>query len=996
MKIFEDIINKSCNTYSNINITFLEEYIEKYKNDKVLIITSNIATAEMLFTNLKKTKIHLYLQEDLVYQGISLSKELKINNAKLLNNLANSKVIITNVTGFLDQLPSIKNIQKNGLLLQKNSTINLNELINYLNDNGYQRTSVVESGGFFAIRGLVFDIGFDNNYGIRIILDDDKVLEIKKFYYLNQLTFDKIPELELMPLALEGDSNLFELYKPDKCLLFNEMQIKEKLNLLIDSEYNLNNADLLLNTGKIVMNEYIGENDIGITKIKFNSNDLNSLIKNKQKIIFNISKEQLPKIDKIFENYQIINHSSTNLSKINVIYNGFCDDFIYNNVIYVNLEKNLALKQNRPKIASNNIKFSFTVGDYVVHERYGIGQFIELTQLVINGKSREYLKIAYYGSEKLYVPVEKIKYLSKFTAIGDIRPRLNKIMNNEWEKTKARVKTYVKEVSKEIIKYAALRKSKPGLVYTESKDLEDAFSLDCPFILTEDQEAAWSDIKKDMESSIIMDRLICGDVGFGKTEIAFRAAFKAIASGYQVMYLCPTTVLAKQQFIKAKARFANFAINIEMYDRTVNKTKSLKIIENLINKKIDFIIGTHRLLSKDVNFNNIGLVIVDEEQRFGVELKEKIKMLREEVDIISLSATPIPRTLQMSLVGLKDLSIINTPPLERLPVLTYVLPYNEFLIKDVVENEMQRGGQIFYLQNKIIKIEDTYSRLKKILPNARITYIHGQDYKPNIENRLTQFINLEYDVLIATTIIETGVDIPNANTIIVENAENLGLGQLYQLKGRVGRSNQQAYAYLLFGRNKILSDEASARLNSIKQLSSLGSGIEIAKRDLAIRGAGDILGRKQAGFINAIGIDLYNKMLEQELNKDEELKQEVYDKPLLNIATNVLNQYSDDPKIKLLMHELINKINDLSTYLLVKNEFSDRFGKVNKDLDDYFLSLWFEELAREKGIINLNETPTLYELIWPNKNIKLLKKDYFSILKLIEFLNSYENKGVMK
>lgn len=990
MNIFNNLIEQKLSSYSNVNMTFLKEYINYYQNNKILIITSNISAAEQLAIVLKELKPELYLQEDLIYQGINLSEELKIKNIDFFKKINNKKIIITNTTGFMDNLPSNKLIEENSFPLEVDTVINLNKLMTFLNEKGYQRTSVVEAGGFFAIRGLVIDIGIDTENGIRIILDDDQILEIKKFNYSNQITFEKINQIMLMPLVVNGDSNLFNIYKPDNCILFNELQIKEKIKLLFESGYNTTNADLLKKTNYISINEYIGENDIGITKIDFRLENISSLKNYKQKLILNTSRNKLKKINQIFDDYQILNNVSQHLSNVNVIFNAFVDNFIYNNVVYINLEiVDQISKKTKTKELSNDNNFilSFDVGNYVVHERYGIGQFDGLVELTVNGKNKEYLKILYHGSEKLYVPAEKIKYLNQFIPVGDIKPRLNKIMNNEWEKTKARVKVYLQEVSKEIIKYAALRKSKKGLVYKKYKDLEEAFSADCPFILTKDQDSAWQNIQDDMGSDIIMDRLVCGDVGFGKTEIAFRAIFKAIVNGYQVMYLCPTTVLARQQYLKACTRFANFAVNIKMYDRTIKKSESSKILTDLANQKIDLIVGTHRLLGENVKFNNIGLVIIDEEQRFGVELKEKIKALRAEIDIISLSATPIPRTLQMSLVGIKDISIINTPPLLRLPVLSYVLPYNEYLIKDVVENELQRGGQVFYLQNKIINMEETYNRLKKLLPKARITYIHGRDNKASVEDKLLKFINFEYDILIATTIIETGVDIPNVNTIIVENAENLGLGQLYQLKGRVGRSSKQAYAYLLIAKNKILSDEAAARLNSIKQLSALGSGVEIAKRDLAIRGAGNILGKEQAGFINSIGINLYNKMLEKELTQAHE-EEIIYDKPLLNIATNVLNDYSDDPKIRLLMHELVNKIKDLNTYILVKGEFEDRFGPVNEALNDYCLSLWFEELARSKGIIDIKESATTYELILKNERIKLLKKEYNNIIKLIEFLNN--------
>lgn len=448
-------------------------------------------------------------------------------------------------------------------------------------------------------------------------------------------------------------------------------------------------------------------------------------------------------------------------------------------------------------------------------------------------------------------------------------PKLNSLNSKEWQKKKEKIKEKTREIAKKLIKVQAERDSKIGFKYKEDTLEQIEFENDFEYNETQDQKRAIEDVKKDMEGPHPLDRLICGDVGFGKTEIAMRAAFKAVDNGKQVAYLAPTTVLTRQHFYTFKERFEKYGVRVELLNRFVNEAKQKTILDGLKKGYVDIVIGTHRILSKDIVFKDLGLLIVDEEQRFGVEHKERIKMLKSMVDVLTLTATPIPRTLQMALSGLRDLSLIETPPKNRLPIQTYVLESNDSVIREAINREMGRGGQVFYLLNRISELDHIRSKIHKLVPKAKIGLIHGKMEKEEIENELVQFLDKNYDILICTTIIETGIDIPNANTLIIERADILGLSQLYQIRGRVGRGERLSYAYLMYDKNKIITSNAAKRLEAIKEFTELGSGYKIAMRDLAIRGSGDILGSEQSGYIDAVGMDLYMKLLNEAINEEK-------------------------------------------------------------------------------------------------------------------------------
>ena len=591
-----------------------------------------------------------------------------------------------------------------------------------------------------------------------------------------------------------------------------------------------------------------------------------------------------------------------------------------------------------------------TVGDFVVHYDYGIGQYVGLKTMELSKEKRDYLHIIYANDEALYVPMDQIDMVLKYSSHDGMHPKLTKLGGKQWSKTKASVRMKIKDLSDRLIQLYAKRQQSVGFSFAKDTDMQVAFERDFQYTTTKDQERAIIDTKHDMELERPMDRLICGDVGFGKTEVALRASFKAVLNQKQVLYLVPTTVLARQHYYTFKDRFEKYGANIALLSRFISPKKQKETLEHLKKGYVDVVIGTHRLLSGDVKFKDLGLLIIDEEQRFGVEHKEKIREIRVNVDTLTLSATPIPRTLQMSMMGLKDLSMIETPPLNRYPVQTYVVERHEALVKEAITREIARGGQVFYLFNQVLGIEGMVYKLQKLVPEARIAYAHGQMNKDQLENVLSDFIDHEYDVLVSTTIIETGVDIPNTNTLIIHDADKLGLSQLYQIRGRVGRSDRIAYAYLLYDAHKNINDEAKKRLNAIQDFTALGSGFKIAMRDLSIRGAGDVLGSEQSGFIDSVGIELYMKLLEEAITgvSLDKPKETAIDE--IFAARHVDPNYVSQDSVRIEIHKRIAELNRFSDVEDLRTELQDRFGALDADLLLYMYEKLFKKLSAKLGV----------------------------------------------
>ena len=587
-----------------------------------------------------------------------------------------------------------------------------------------------------------------------------------------------------------------------------------------------------------------------------------------------------------------------------------------------------------------------------------------------NGLNKDYLQLEYKGGDKLYIPVEKIDMISKYSSKEGYEPKLNKLGTSEWTKIKLKAKTRAKDIADKLLKLFALRQMQKGFKFSNDDENQIQFDKEFPYEETSDQLKVWEEIKKDMESPHPMDRLLCGDVGYGKTEIAFRAAFKAILSGKQVALLCPTTILSNQHYQNALERFKSFPVNIRLVNRFITPKKFKETVKDLKEGKVDFVIGTHRLLNDEIVYKDLGLLIFDEEQRFGVTHKEKIKNLKTNIDVLTLSATPIPRTLQMSLSGIRSLSTIETPPNNRYPVQTYVVSYNKKLIKDAIYKELSRNGQVFLLYNRIDSMNSKLEEVKQLVPDAKIVCANGRMNKTELEDIMLKFINHEFDVLLCTTIIETGIDIPNANTLIVIDADKFGLSQLYQLRGRVGRTNKIAYCYLMYDNSRILSEIAHKRLNAIKEFTELGSGLSIARRDLSLRGAGDFLGSEQAGFVDSVGIELFTQMLKQEIDKLKgiEVNEEVDTQPLIEVDTYIDDNYVKEEELKIEIHKKINEIDSYDKLLSVQKELEDRFGKISDKLLIYMYEEWFESLANKLKIKKVKQTNNTVEMML-NKEI---------------------------
>lgn len=605
-------------------------------------------------------------------------------------------------------------------------------------------------------------------------------------------------------------------------------------------------------------------------------------------------------------------------------------------------------------------------GDYVVHEYQGIGQFLELQTLEVDGIHRDYLKIAYFGNEILYVPLGQFQLVRKYLGKEGLKPRLSHLHTKDWENTKKRIKERINDLANRLFNLYVERNKIEGYAFQKDDEFQEQFEKSCPFVLTHDQQKTVDEIKKDMTSSHPMDRLLCGDVGFGKTEVAFRAIFKAILSGKQVAMLCPTTLLARQHYERALERFAGFDVRIAIFSRLISDKKQKEYIKEIAKGNIHLVIGTHRLLSKEIVFKDLGFLVIDEEQRFGVEQKERLKELKSNIDVLTLSATPIPRTLQISMLGVRSFSLINTAPQERMPIQTYVIPYKREIVKELVERELGRGGQVFYLHNEVETIYECANRLQKMMPDVKIGVGHGQMTRNDIEDVMIKFYNGELDLLVCTSIIENGIDIPNANMIIVEKCENYGLSQLYQIKGRVGRSNRIAYAYLMYEENKVLNEKAAKRLQAIQDFTELGSGYKIAQRDLMIRGAGDILGPEQAGFIDSIGLDMYIKLLNEAVKEkiDDSIgeeKGEIETNLSLTIDAFIPKEYAcDSDKIELYQEILSASNSDSLARIKIKTK--DVFGTLPSEVDLLFVKRNVDLLLKESGIAEVKENPHNLEI----------------------------------
>lgn len=649
-----------------------------------------------------------------------------------------------------------------------------------------------------------------------------------------------------------------------------------------------------------------------------------------------------------------------------------------------NKKKSKALKAN------DILNYSdIEIGDYVVHENNGIGIYKGISQIEVNNTKKDYFVIEYMGNDKVFVPVDQMDLVSKYIGNKGDKPKLSTLGSNQWKKAKQKAKKAVDEIAEDLVELYAKRSKLKGHAFSKDtawqKEFEDSFIYE----ETESQLRSINEIKEDMEEEKPMDRLLCGDVGYGKTEVALRAAFKAIMDGFQVCFLVPTTILARQHYKTMLERYKDFPVDCRMLSRFVSKKDQDKTIKDLKSGKVDIIIGTHRILSKDIKFKKLGLLIIDEEQRFGVRHKDKMKKLKENLDVLTLSATPIPRTLQMSLTGIRDMSTLDEPPERRMPVNTYVLEYDNEIIKRAIDKELDRDGQVYFVYNRVTNIEKIYNHLKDLVPEANIAIAHGQMSAKSLEKIMEDFIKGEIDILLSTTIIETGMDIQNVNTIIVYDSDMMGLSQLYQLKGRIGRSSRSSYAYFTYQKGKVLTEIGEKRLKSIKDFSDFGSGYKIAMRDLELRGAGNILGESQSGQVEAIGYDLYVKFLQQAINKasgkeeDDYKFNDVYID--LKIDAYIPESYIEDPGQKIEMYTRISKIDNLEDYSLIVEDLIDRYGDLPVMVDNIMYVSLIKSLADKLGFEEIREVKDQIKLSYNDRN-------KFSFEQLSQINERYEGE----
>ena len=1010
-----------------LSYLYVSRLFEKKKKN-IIVLLSTLYEANSFYSGINSYEKNTYLfpmDDFITSQALAISPELKTTRIDTLETLKNKKgIIVTNLMGYLKYLTDQSVQEKMNIVLKKGDEINREKLIEILDKLDYKRDTIVTTTGEYAVRGFVIDIFITlEEHPIRVEFFGNTIESIRYFDESSQMSIKEIEEIKLVTngeIKTDKKSSLLDYAKDAIVVTIDEARIKANYEKLEEEMFEFRVAKDLpkdtrfmfsldeINPKENIYINFIDNYTKGTNTLNLISKEVPNFHSNFDKlkeqteiwhrqgykIIFYLSKESQVKIIK-----ELITVPIT----IEPIY--LSQGFIVDKTVVIS--ENDIEKVNKEKVKYRNsykigtkIKDlnSLNKGDYVVHMAHGIGIYNGIKTLTKRGLAKDYIEILYADNDKVYVPVEKMNTILKYTSKDGFKPKINKLNSTSWAKTKRAVEKKIKDISEELLKLYAERKALKGDVY-QTYDMETDFANNFLYTPTKDQDKAIKEIDQDLKDQVPMDRLLCGDVGFGKTEVAFRAMFKTVLNNHQVLYLCPTTILSKQQYKNAQERFKDYPIEIGLLNRFTSQKETKRILEGLEKGTIDIVFGTHRLLSNDVKFKKLGLLIVDEEQRFGVTHKEKIKKFKTDVNVLTLSATPIPRTMKMAMSGLRDLSIIDTPPVNRYPIQTYVLEENDLIIKDAIYKELARKGQIFILYNNIDKLDSIVSHIKSLVPEARIISAHGRMNKIELENVMQDFIDFKYDILVCTTIIETGIDIPNTNTLIIYNADRFGLSQLYQIRGRVGRSNKIAYAYLLYDKSKMLNDIAIKRLDAIKEFTELGSGYRIAMRDLAIRGAGDILGSEQAGFVDSVGINLYMQMIEEEMKrlKGEEVKEDETKESLVDVSTHISDEYTTDDEIKIEIHQKINEVDSMESLKKVKEELEDRFGKVNETMIIYMYEEWFEKLARSLNITRVTQTERFVEIELPEELSSNIKADKlflesYNINPNLKF--AYQNKRI--
>ena len=1008
-------------------------------------------------------KVYSYPAKDLLFFQADIHGNLLIRQRmKVIKALLEEKelTVVTSIDGCMDFLESLGKIKEQLIHYESDSTVDIEQLKNQLVALGYERVGQVEMPGQFSVRGGIVDIYcLTEENPWRIELWGDEIDSIRSFDPESQRSLENLEELTIYP-AVEhiGDKDMvsfLDYFPEERTIIFlDEPNRLTEKGGAVEEEYkqsrmhreekgSRNLPENWLCSFEQLQKELNKRNCISVCALEpkqagwkvrekfylevksisaYNNSfellvkDLHQYKKQGYRIaLLSGSRTRAERLAKDLQEEGLAAFYGQDYDReicpgeIMVVYGHAKKGFEYPLIKFAVMTESDIFGQEQKKKKKKNYSGSriqdfaeLSIGDFVVHEKHGLGIYRGIEKVEVDRIVKDYIKIEYRGGSNLYIPATQLDCLQKYSgADASKAPKLNKLGTQEWNKTKSKVRGAVKNIAKELVELYAVRQEKEGYVCGPDTVWQREFEEMFPYEETEDQLSAIEDAKRDMESTRIMDRLICGDVGYGKTEVALRAAFKEVQESRQVAYLAPTTILAQQIYNTFVQRMKEFPVRVELLCRFRTPAQQKKAIEDLKKGQVDVIIGTHRILSKDVQFKNLGLLIVDEEQRFGVTHKEKIKQLKKDVDVLTLTATPIPRTLHMSLIGIRDMSVLEEPPMDRMPIQTYVMEYDEETVREAINRELRRGGQVYYVYNRVTDIADVALRIAKLVPDARVDFAHGQMSERELENVMYSFVNGDIDVLVSTTIIETGLDISNVNTMIIHDSDRYGLSQLYQLRGRIGRSNRTAYAFLMYRKNVMLKETAEKRLAAIREYTDLGSGFKIAMRDLELRGAGNLLGAQQHGHMNAVGYDLYCKMLNEAVKEAKGIHtMEDFETSVdLNVDAYIPDSYISNEFQKLDIYKRIAGIETQQDYDDMLEELLDRFGEPGKAVLNLLAIAKLKAIAHQGYVTEIKQTGktvrfTLYEKARLNtEGFPALMQKY---RRGLQFKNEQEPKFILE
>ena len=976
--------------------------------------------------------VYLYPAKDLLfYQADLRGKYLMKQRMEVFQAMMEQEnvTVVTSFDGFMDALLPLHMVRERICVFKLGDMVDFEQLKHDMVSLGYDREEEISGPGQFAVRGGILDIyPLTEEVPIRIELWGDEIDSIRTFDVESQRSIENLEQISIYPASDFPEEeakrvSFLDYFDLDKTILF----LDEPVRLIetgegvaaefvqaqanrMESGYDVSDEEMKLFTAKEVADKMSHFHCVAFSALEMKCKEL------KAQEVFHLQSKSVNPYNNSFElltrdlkrlkrtGYRVVLLSGSrtrakrlaedlrdyNLSsfysedverevgegEILVTYGHVTEGYEYPMLKFMVISetdifgKTKKKKKRKTYEGQKILNFAeLKAGDYVVHENHGLGIYQGIEKIEIDKVAKDYMKISYAGGGNLYIPATQLDLIQKYASADAKKPKLNRLGGQEWNKTKSRVRGAIKEIAKDLVELYAARQQKAGFVYGEDTVWQREFEEMFPFEETEDQLLAIEAVKRDMESTKIMDRLICGDVGYGKTEIAIRAAFKAVQENKQVVYLVPTTVLAQQHYNTFMQRMKEFPVRVDLMCRFRSSAQQKKTVEDTKRGLVDIIIGTHRVLSDDLEFKDLGLLIIDEEQRFGVQHKEKIKKLKENVDVLTLTATPIPRTLHMSLIGIRDMSVLEEAPNDRMPIQTYVMEYNDEMVREAIQRELSRQGQVYYVYNKVKDIDEIAAKIQKLVPEATVAYAHGQMREHKLENIMLDFINGEIDVLVSTTIIETGLDISNANTMIIHDADQLGLSQMYQLRGRVGRSNRMAYAFLMYRRDKLLREVAEKRLAAIREFTDLGSGFKIAMRDLEIRGAGNLLGAEQHGHMEAVGYDLYCKMLNEAVKHLKgELEEEPYTTTVdLNVDAFIPASYIPNEYQKLDIYKRIASIENEEEMDDMLEELMDRFGDVPRKVQQLLHIALLKALAHQAYVVSVEQKGDVIKFIMYEK-----------------------------